>query len=313
MKHLRLPLLIAVLLAATLACSLSNSSSNSTPIPTQTAVVFQPSVTPPPAPSLTPLPTALPRATTAPLPTAIACVPNTTWPLLTVQSGDTLFAIATRTGTTVAQLVSANCLANANSIQAGQLLRVPMLPPQVTVTPAPTTTPPVVCVNAWFFTFDAGKFDSRRACPNVVQTVPATGQDFEGGRVLRYDALPGSSDTRGTIYVIYNDGTWETFIDPWTAGMPESDPSIVPPSGRYAPTRGIGLVWRDNVHVQQKLGWAYEPAQSFTGRFQDPTTFTGIWADRYPYFYLDHGKWGVVLRMNSVNMGPNTYETVGRY
>ncbi len=310
MTHYRLFILLAALLIAALGCSLSSGGDNPTPLPTQTAAAFLPTATLAPLP--TPLPTVTQAPTALPLPTSAPCIPNTTWPLLAVQSGDTLFAIAQRTGSTVAQLTAANCLANANSIQAGQLLRVPMLPP-VTVTPAPTQTSPVTCQYAWFFSFEPGKFDTRRACPNPAQVVSASGQDFEGGRVLRYDALPGSTDTRGTIYVIYNDGTWESFIDPWAAGMPESDPSIVPPAGRYPPLRGIGMVWRDNPQVRQKLGWAYEPAAPFTGRFQEPTGFAGIWADRDPYVYVDHGKWGVVLRLTSSVLSANTFEIAGRY
>jgi hypothetical protein len=175
-----------------------------------------------------------------------------------------------------------------------------------------TATPNQTCSAQWFFTFDAGKFDTRAPCPNPVVQVSAAGQDFEGGRMLWYASLPGNpADQRGTIFVIYNDGSWITYPDTWATGQPESDPSIVPPSGRYQPIAASAK--RDNADVRQKLGWAYEPEQAFTGRFQEPTGYAGIWNGRDSYFYVDHGKWGLVLRLYAVNMGPNYWEVAGRY
>jgi hypothetical protein len=52
-----------------------------------------------------------------------------------------LGTIAQRTGSTVADLTAANCLANANTIFVGQLLRVPRIPAAPTWTPAPSLTP----------------------------------------------------------------------------------------------------------------------------------------------------------------------------
>src|SRR5690606_34687209 len=59
--------------------------------------------------------------------------------------------------------------------------------------------------------------------------------------------------------------------------------------------------------VRDSLGWALEPEQTFTGRLQGFST-TGP-----NHFYVDHGKWGVVLRMYPVDMGTNTWEVAGRY
>lgn len=55
----------------------------------------------------------------------------------TVKSGDTLYSIAGRYNTTVAQIVSANKLPNANLIRVGQVLKIPgksTTPPPVTTT-----------------------------------------------------------------------------------------------------------------------------------------------------------------------------------
>lgn len=60
------------------------------------------------------------------------CTARTDWPIYTVVAGDTLGTIAQRVGSTVNELTTGNCLANANSIQVGQQLRVPRLPQTTT-------------------------------------------------------------------------------------------------------------------------------------------------------------------------------------
>ena len=59
---------------------------------------------------------------------ASPCTLRTDWPTYVVRPGDTLFTIAQRTGSTVAELMTANCLTNPNIIYAGQRLYVPRLP-----------------------------------------------------------------------------------------------------------------------------------------------------------------------------------------
>jgi hypothetical protein len=56
------------------------------------------------------------------------CVERVDWPEYTVLPGDTLSRIALITESTVEELVAANCLTNAHTIQRGQILRVPRLP-----------------------------------------------------------------------------------------------------------------------------------------------------------------------------------------
>jgi LysM repeat protein len=43
----------------------------------------------------------------------------------TVKSGDSLYAIAIKTGTTVAAIASLNNIANPNQIKVGQVLKIP--------------------------------------------------------------------------------------------------------------------------------------------------------------------------------------------
>ena len=61
--------------------------------------------------------------TTIPLETTTTLAANPEF--YTIQQGDTLSAIASSFGVTVADIVAANGLANADAIQAGQKLAIP--------------------------------------------------------------------------------------------------------------------------------------------------------------------------------------------
>lgn len=200
------------------------------------------------------------------------------------------------------------------------------IPPAETLpaTPLPdatSTNPPLIptqasagCAANWFFTFNAEHTALGSFCPEPALTLEAIGQDFEGGRVLRYAADPSyTADQRGTIYIIYNDGEWLTYPDAWDASQPSSDPGIIPPADRYQPTDGIGKVWRENVDVRHRLGWAYEPAAQFTGRMQVYLAQANAPSGDTHYFFIDHGKWGLALLLNAVDMGPNQWEVAGTY
>jgi hypothetical protein len=87
-----------------------------------------------------PIDTFTPTSTEPPL--WIICVKRFFWPTYRIQQGDTLFSIALATGSTVSELISANCLSN-NQIYTGQLLHVPRLPSNTltaTLSPTPTDT-----------------------------------------------------------------------------------------------------------------------------------------------------------------------------
>jgi hypothetical protein len=154
MRHLKLTggrmiAVLLVLIGAALACNLSLSGAK----PTQTPTFLPPSPFPTQAPlgTLTPTQfviyiTATPFATPIPqsnLATPFGCVPYTTWPVYTVVAGDTLGQIAQRTGATLQQLTTANCLASAELIYVGQRLYVPRLP---TTGPTPVGPTPGVTV-----------------------------------------------------------------------------------------------------------------------------------------------------------------------
>jgi LysM repeat protein len=80
--------------------------------------------------------TPTPTQSSTPSPTLTSCVKRFDWPIYYIRRGDTLFALALATGSTVQELMLANCLEGSRII-AGQPLHVPRLP----ATPTPTDTP----------------------------------------------------------------------------------------------------------------------------------------------------------------------------
>lgn len=215
-----------------------------------------------------------------------------------MQSGDTLSSIALRANSTTETLRLANCLTSADVIYVGQQLRVPQAP--AAASPAVISTAIPGCANPWFFTFTANVAEAS-LCPGPVYDTGAAGEDFEGGRAYYYAAINGVIGP--SVYVIYNDGTWERYDDKFNGNVePASDPSIVPPSGRYQPVRAIGKVWRENPNVRAKLGWAYAPESDFAGRRQFPVGSSVL--------FIDHGIRHAVLRLDNTN---SQWATVGTY
>lgn len=112
-------------------------------VPIPSPIPPQPTNTP--SSSLPPVTDTLPPVTLAlpPTATAIPCIPRADWTAsYTIAAGDTLFTIAQRFNLTLAELQQANCIANADQIFSGQVLRVPFQLVESTATAAPTLTPP---------------------------------------------------------------------------------------------------------------------------------------------------------------------------
>jgi LysM repeat protein len=135
-RRTALGLVLLLVIVATLACTLTAGTESTSNRAAATLVpTFAVPSTPFIIPSATSLPTALPT-TTSIAPTVFNCTPNTFWPTVVIQAGDTLADIAARTNSTVEQLAQANCLTDPSLIYAGQPLYVPVLP----ATRTPTAT-----------------------------------------------------------------------------------------------------------------------------------------------------------------------------
>lgn len=117
------------------------------------------------------------------------CTVRTDWPVYTVVAGDTLAVIAQRVNSTVNDLTAANCLANANTIQVGQQLRVPRLPQQ-------NTTPEITLFRVIGTPVTGGSTDGRSlewqtrgAAQVLITQIPPSGT---GGVVLGKFAASGT-------------------------------------------------------------------------------------------------------------------------
>lgn len=115
------------------------------------------------------------------------------------------------------------------------------------------------CPESWFFPHAPAE------CPSGPPVISfAAYQPFERGHMIWIQA-------RDEIFVLFADDQvrrWQVFADLFEEGMPEYDPTLMPPPGRLQPIRGFGLVWRNDAEVRSRLGWALRPEQGFTTRIQ---------------------------------------------
>lgn len=137
MKQLTLFSLIVMLLVA---CNLSTNpaSSDITPTtettPTNEAIIQ-------PTESIPPTNTPEPEISTGDddLASTGDCVPPSDWAPYTVVAGDTLYGLAGLSGTTVDNIVLANCLADANTLAVGQVVYLPFVADPIDLSTVGTT------------------------------------------------------------------------------------------------------------------------------------------------------------------------------
>lgn len=91
------------------------------------------------APANTPV--VIPSITNNPTPTPTPVASTSGYKTITVKSGDTLSQIAVNNGVKLADIVSANGIADPNRIQIGQIIKIPTGAPVATPNPTPTPTP----------------------------------------------------------------------------------------------------------------------------------------------------------------------------
>ncbi len=122
------------------------------------------------------------------------------------------------------------------------------------------------CETRWFFE------PQPPSCPSGPPMTSASAQQlFQRGQMIWLGE-------QQRIYVLYQDGknpSWAPYPDEFKDGQPESDPAFTPPSGLLQPIRGFGLLWRGRKDVRDRLGWAIQQEQSYTGQFQGDATVEG--------------------------------------
>lgn len=215
-------------------------------------------------------------------PTQAQCTPRADWSVYTVARGDTLFQIAQRFRTTVADLSAGNCLTTTR-ISAGQRLRVPG--------PATPTAAPTVPVEN----------------PNGTFQTSATFLLFENGfMVWRAD--------NGTIFVFSLDSRVRSV--PLAAygnlGLPEMNMTL---QGGFVPNNGFGRVWRNNPDIREALGVATEANDTaYTLLIQQPSFgpyYTMTLPDGHMVRVNLDGTWQGVVATMTPTMSGQTGRTTG--
>jgi hypothetical protein len=122
---------------------------------------------------------------------------------------------------------------------------------QIAINPAS-----VNCPFNWFFS---------NPRPNVC---PLGGATMGSGSILYFErGFMVWVEAQDAIYVFMNDAAfprWQVFNDAFDGTMPETDPSFdvnVPPMS-WQPRRGFGLVWRQQVTVRERIGWAIQESET---------------------------------------------------
>jgi hypothetical protein len=137
----------------------------------------------------------------------------------------------------------------------------------VTATPGGEETPVVIEPPAEETTPPPGEETAETPVPTSTQDAfptPVSNQIivaeqlFERGRMFYLQPI-------GQIWVMIDGedevsaGIWRVRRDTWEEGMPEFDPTIIPPSDDlYQPIRGFGKLWREDEALRGALGWATE-------------------------------------------------------
>ncbi|MBN1286824.1 MAG: hypothetical protein JXB47_15600 [Anaerolineae bacterium] len=101
--------------------------------------------------------------------------------------------------------------------------------------------------------------------PSEAWTIQTAVQPYENGLMVWVSQL--GWEPQKIIYVLFNDGTYQRYLDAWQDGMPESG-GETPPEGRFEPVRGFGKIWREQAGVRGRLGWALQPESGGPGQIQ---------------------------------------------
>jgi hypothetical protein len=128
---------------------------------------------------------------------------------------------------------------------------------------------------------------SRVGCPVEVEKSVWSGEEtFQGGLMFWRTDL-------SLIYVLRNNGTWQSYADTWTSAEAEWDTSIVAPAGYSQPKRGFGKVWRLQPGVRDALGWATMTERGLGATWQAYQGGLMLWSDAQGNFVLfSDGTWG---------------------
>jgi hypothetical protein len=133
-------------------------------------------------------------------------------------------------------------------------------------------------------------------CPLTQDHAWAAYQPFERGHMVWRE------DTR-EIYVLYDDGLYETYEDTWQEGDAVTIEDT-PPPGRLTPIRGFGNLWAPQPAVREGLGWATAAEGGYTmqvetthggsGRYPGTNTYLTLPDGRVVFLYCFTPTWEIV-------------------
>ncbi|MBI1280310.1 MAG: hypothetical protein GC179_19450 [Anaerolineaceae bacterium] len=173
----------------------------------------------------------------------------------------------------------------------------------VTATPAPTdastssaatdtTAPQIPTATATATAIPATETPSIPPTVDVRPTatlgqIQVAEEVFEHGRIFWIQP-------RKQMWVMYDNGQgtgeWKVYDDTWVDGDPASDPSIVPPEGKYQPLRGFGKLWREHQEIRDRLGFGITPEFGYVSNYEyhpgGQVDAQGIWQTGPGYHIL---------------------------
>jgi hypothetical protein len=133
-------------------------------------------------------------------------------------------------------------------------------------------------------------------CPLSQDIIWAAYEPFERGHMV------WRSDTQ-EIYVLYADGSYETYEDTWREGDPVDVPGS-PPPGLHEPVRGFGNLYAHQPRVREVLGWATAPEAGYdmevetirggSGRYPAISTYFTLPDNRVVNLYPFTTTWEIV-------------------
>ncbi len=147
------------------------------------------------------------------------------------------------------------------STEAAAVTEVAAVPTATLPVPVLTTATPAVATTA-----EAGATALPAAFPTpFVAQVQVAEQLFEHGRMFWVEPIQQLWVLKITAE---GRGTWSIYEDTFVDGEPETDPSLVPPDGRYQPERGFGKLWRESGNLRQELGWGITPEFGYISQYE---------------------------------------------
>ena len=108
---------------------------------------------------------------------------------------------------------------------------------------------------------DQTQSDLGYALQETAASIPAAYLSFERGMLI------WRGDNR-SILVLFDDGAWKVYPDTFEEGEPEFDAALSAPGGLQQPMRGFGKLWRTEAEVRERLGWALDEEQGYSGFIQ---------------------------------------------